>query len=406
MTPNKFTVNDKLILIFLFLTSFEVFKVSHYWSVMLFFVTLIAMGQRSKNIKLYWQFITLAIFLLSYSTFFMIYGGSVLRSISYYALSPMGAYLAGIYLIKPNSSDINIVKAETKGSIAILILTLGFILHGILSYVFGFMNLSEEIKLQRFVYDFWSHEALHPTNFNSSFVIVVALIYYAIFYEKKKLLKVGMVLAVLFVCFISIETSSRTNLVLAALVMIVVFIFDIIVNRLPPKVRRRRTMTYVTYLLLILVLVVANYSSVLSWYESTNLFNRIEDNSQLTFENDGRWDQWYDVIVNMPSFIFGNMPTTIFLAHNFFLDVYRVAGVIPFFILIIYMISTIKILFKLLRSDRFTSNIKCLLFSIQFLFFLSFIFEPVMEGRPLSFFAYCFTNGITTGLLIKSRNFE
>jgi O-antigen ligase len=213
-----------------------------------------------------------------------------------------------------------------------------------------------------------------------------------------------MISAVLVACFISIETSSRTNIVLVAIVLIIVFIFDIIVNRLPPKVRRRRIGAYFAYFLLIFILILANYKTVLTWYEYTNLFNRIGDNSQLTLQTDGRWEQWYDVIVNMPSYIFGNMPDTIFLAHNLFLDVYRVAGIIPFILIITYIISTINILFKLLRDKRFTNSIKCLLFSIQFLYLLSFMIEPVMEGRPLNFFAYCFINGITVGLLNKSKN--
>lgn len=91
-------------------------------------------------------------------------------------------------------------------------------------------------------------------------------------------------------------------------------------------------------------------------------------------------------------------------AHNLWLDVARVGGILSFIPLVIATVFSYKTFFKLLRfKDR---KFIPLLLGLNVCFFLSSFVEPVIEAIPLYFYLYLMLWGMQSQLLFKFRSYD
>lgn len=90
-------------------------------------------------------------------------------------------------------------------------------------------------------------------------------------------------------------------------------------------------------------------------------------------------------------------------AHNLWLDVLRISGVIPFFFLTLFTLKNILSLQKLVKraswNYRFINQIIVYFTSIYILFML----EPIMEGMLQTFALYCFFAGSINAYLASQQ---
>jgi O-antigen ligase len=106
-------------------------------------------------------------------------------------------------------------------------------------------------------------------------------------------------------------------------------------------------------------------------------------------EGGGRMTRWTDAIELLFEHPWGYSDLRgikVHHAHNLWLDVGRVAGVLPFVALLIVTISYgINFLNLLGRNDGFLCSI---FLAYNVVFFLSCMVEPIMEGMALYFYLY------------------
>lgn len=126
--------------------------------------------------------------------------------------------------------------------------------------------------------------------------------------------------------------------------------------------------------------------------------NRNEGGSSVSSVG-GRWDMWTDGIQNVFRYPLGwDVEGAQYgYAHNLWIDVARVSGILPFLCFLMATLISYGKLFKLLRSKDMT--IVPLLLGLNVCFFLSTFVEPVVEAIPLYFYLYMMLWGIQNAVL-------
>ena len=126
--------------------------------------------------------------------------------------------------------------------------------------------------------------------------------------------------------------------------------------------------------------------------------DRLNDDEMAVGKAGGRTERWIGGLESIITDPFGWEFSRFGYAHNLWLDVARVAGVIPLTILLFFTVSSIKIWIKslrILRNDLF-------LRSYVFIYFISIILlfnvEPIMEGMYLLFLLFCMFIGFLYGM--------
>ena len=114
----------------------------------------------------------------------------------------------------------------------------------------------------------------------------------------------------------------------------------------------------------------------------------------------GKWAEAIHQLLISPLGWAENNGTTELYVHNMWLDIAKVTGILPFILLVLCTISSIKTLFVLLREKR--DVVVAMLLSINICFFLSCFVEPVYGG--LHFFLYVMIWGFQKQYSVKFQN--
>lgn len=108
-----------------------------------------------------------------------------------------------------------------------------------------------------------------------------------------------------------------------------------------------------------------------------------------TLEVGGRSSLWLNAIENIISNPFGFHKEK--YSHNLWLDIARVAGILPFICFLLASLLNYKSLYKIIKGQE--SAITPILLSINIAMFLSSFVEPVIEGSSLYFYLLMFLWG-------------
>jgi O-antigen ligase len=86
-------------------------------------------------------------------------------------------------------------------------------------------------------------------------------------------------------------------------------------------------------------------------------------------------------------------------AHNLWLDVGIRAGILPLIPLLIFTISLLGSIVRLIFTSKYSTFLRVLITMVGVAFYITFSLEPVMEGIFIVFLVYCFFFGIVNGIL-------
>ena len=329
------------------------------------------------------------VFLFLATGLYFVFGNELtLHACVRFVLGPALFFLFGYTYVKRDDCTINEIMN------CVYSLSFGFALQQFLTLMINFSTAAN-----RYIPDFWSGQIIQPTNFNSRGIITVAITYYVLCYEKRKLVKCVHVFFLGTVLLSSIMTASRTNIYFAVLFFIIDFLVDVFVlnreklNRLRTMVVQRRTFFTVLIIILAAVLIWFLYSEqIISWFNASALMERQEsDTARFSLSNDPRWERWVSTIKLLIENPMGNPEAD--HAHNLILDVGRVSGIIPMIFMLICVILQIRRVI-MCCGKKYDERIKVFSFSIASCILASFMIEPVLEGRPYIYIGSCMIMGI------------
>ncbi len=253
----------------------------------------------------------------------------------------------------------------------------------------------------RSVLDIWNNKIVYATEFNTQFLYLIALI--PLFFNLKKINVKSiffLILSVVAILWSSIETATRTNilmLIIISLYAVMAWNFsreNILSDSGSPQLRPYN---------FALPLVIAVFSLFIFLFivivKNTNnpLFSRLTNIGIKAILSDGRWTSAMNVFNNLTQYPYGGM--NVYWAHNLWLDIARVAGIIPLFFIVAFSINNIILASNIWHSHHLKKETVILALSLFIILNVSFFLEPVIEGSPQQFMFYSLLVGLISQLL-------
>lgn len=301
-------------------------------------------------------------------------------------LAPSVLYLIGKY-----------ISENCKGNqVRIFLLFYLSVVFSIIPLISILLQIQENgfIEGTRSLYLIWDKNfEISATGLGSYFVLNMASIGLINVKKTTKIernITIGIVILFVLSLVCVLRLGSRTQLVLAIVSLLGSFLLNLRQNSFFKNVLFIASIMALTFYL------INNFNEnadVIKFYA-----DRLNDDEMAVGKAGGRTERWIGGLESIITDPFGWEFSRFGYAHNLWLDVARVAGVIPLTILLFFTVSSIKIWIKslrILRNDLF-------LRSYVFIYFISIILlfnvEPIMEGMYLLFLLFCMFIGFLYGM--------
>ena len=336
------------------------------------------------------DFVFLSLFTISYALFYALDRSSGVQLIFIYAFFPGFFYLFGKYLSVPNLSTSKLV---------LLFFGIGFVFSfsALISVLLdlrtgGFVQLSREIPMV------WNGEPKKATLMSAYLTFNMCLPIIYLIKQRKIPILLQLAAGIIFITsLLSVfRLGSRTQLVICFLSIVLSLLFII------PKQTVKANTKLFLFLLLITALILkfvplnlnADYFSVLG--------SRLQE-SDNTSSAGGRSALWLQGLENLFAHPLGWQGPNVRYAHNLWLDVARYAGIIPFGLLLIFTLRSLRNTFKAVQKAPKELLLNTTMLILTMASMLIFFVEPVMEGLFFLFTVYCLFQGIFNAYL-KNNN--
>lgn len=376
-------MENKLDLLFIVLLSINVKNLSPYLPVVYLIIKFPKLLRFTVDINTILKLICIFLFSLSYSIIGYNHGFFSLSQSFYYLLSPFQYFLVGYLMLEYLNSDIEKIffsygiSSSLFGSLSIF--------KTILDY--GSLAKADPFYARRGAFSLWG-EYIVATGMNSYLAAGTTFLPLFIFFKKT-----WNNLLYLFIGIISLVSvlalGNRMGIVIALISLVIVSAIKIYSIK---KIKIRTLIFLFSIPFILFVLFQYDFLSIKSNLENSLAFERL---IQLSFFDNSRFEAWMTTFFGLFSHPFGGKRIVLKLnyAHNLWLDVALISGIIPFLLLIIFTFFVLNDLFYFYRKY---SNLqgKLLVILVMFSFLISFMVEPVLQGNANYFMLFLFLTGV------------
>ena len=309
---------------------------------------------------------------------------------------PVTFMLLGKYLI---------ISGRNKNEIwiGIAALVLGFTVHGVLNSFLYFYNGFTE-GLGRMWKDIWSGVDLPATHQNVYVLPIISILFPAFLYWKKyKKICLSILLLNIFFLVHAIYSYSRIPILIWGIIIAGEFILFAVLNQNNIKAIKFQSVRIIVGLLMVISLAVLLLKSGL--VDTEKIMSTLNRNGGIL--HNIRFRAQLNALRQLFVYPFGGYKMDLCgLAHchNVWLDIANAAGVIPFFLMVMYTVFSFLDLFKLLKDPRCSSSLKYVLSGLYFAFVLYYMVEPALMANVNFFVPWTYINGLILGYNIMSKN--
>ncbi|MBQ2973972.1 MAG: hypothetical protein IJE19_06430 [Clostridia bacterium] len=377
----KYSIKQSLILFLLFLSSMNLFAKSFYF-VFAAFIVLLLLG---KKIRVNFDVLLLLMFSLTYAVFAGLYN-NVLSFLRVFAM-PL-CYLLGINYFENrdwNSTDNNLVDRKTVT--AICIPAMGAFAHYCINY------LTNSQSAYRNTIDIWTGESLSATGQACLAIIAVGVFLYISFEKHNMIYKILSVIGLIIILLYNLVLGGRALLLILSTEFVIAFIWSLIHSKNNNKKVKLTLLLLVIFIAFALVYSFDIYG-LRTMILGSNLSQRFETSS---FLSDSRIYFKLEYLKHMLEYPFGG--GHIFnavgqYAHELYLDVYSDAGIIPFILVLIFIIVSVIRIILYSKTESIPAETRLLMLLSNVSILITFWMEPIMVGMPWMFCIFCFYQGI------------
>jgi hypothetical protein len=377
---------EPLFLAVLGLILLNLFNVAIYFCYLLVPIIIIISRKRVKILD--HNFFVILVFSVLYSVIILIYNIPVgVALFAGYLLFPPIFYYLGKYIVG---------RYPSYATIYFLFFFIGTVFS-----IMPFLANLRSILINGFMQErnltlFWMEkdQVASATGIGSYFAINMAL-FPLIFVKKesdpeKKLLLFSVLLFAIGAISI-LNMSNRTGLLITmASTFFLIFI--------PQKNNARSLFIISLFLGAIIIIYIVDAFNFRSWFEFSRYFERLTNTSLQ--EEDSRYLIWkanfFKLLHNPLGYV--NPDSATIYAHNMWLDVGRVAGIIPVIPLLVFTFSAVVAVAKIVLNRQFSVFFRVLIAGFGIAFFSTFFLEPVIEGMFTMFLLFCFYFGTIVGI--------
>ena len=369
--------NEITIIVLLFLFGMSFLNLANYYLLSIFMIGLILVIQKGKvyvNLEIFWVIAFLISFLVL--DYFINDSNSIYRVAIWTMM-----YFAGNYIMFEND------KGDKLIPLYMLALSFGFLVHAFLSVYFT----PPYIGRGRYIYDFWTMNLKNATHIGAWCIPIVSLLTFSV-NNKSKLIKAIVLLGNILVLIINFEIGQRT-----AIFIICIMLLYTLYKKLTSSLRNM-IKTLVVLLLIIMVIFIVyylNFFGLKEFVQQSILYQRLVLQG-FPLKEEPRFQRQLYAVSHFGDSFFGGyaIRSQVGQLHNLWLDLYDMVGFLPFLFIVLFTISNIRNLFKIVKNKYVTHDLKNALVGWFLCLLLQFNFEPVLEyGDGKIFGAYLFICG-------------
>ena len=303
-----------------------------------------------------------------------------------YVILPFFVFISGFEIVYINEINVDDIIRRV-----IYAIVLGTAIHVILNIV---ANLGND---RWHIVDFFVGERA-ATNLGALNTVIFSLLPALILERNKRIKIIGLICFAISVVY-SFILGTRTQLYLLAIVLILSLLLYLF-NRYRGKLSVKTILKVVFGIALLIgiayIVYTQNYFGIQTKILHSNLAYRYididtagSDSYRMRLLKQGLSDLWvYPTGRNHSVSYF----------HNYWLDIGRVGGIIPFILSVLITIISILHMWKVFRYRQIESTIRFGLFGIYLGVFLNYMMEPIMDGYLHLVYRFLFINGMVEAL--------
>lgn len=292
---------------------------------------------------------------------------------------------------------------QNKGGFAvskvILIFAYAMAGHVMLNFVYEMMTIGTSALSSPVHIDIWSRTYSAATGVMVNATILASQAGCILLMEQKKHRWLCGLLAIGCIVYNTVLGGrSFFVLLICGLFMNLIGIFVFVKERKIHTQAKMRFFLGAIFLVLLGAIVWATYSDkLIELWENSYFYHRFFSiNSQTDLAETGRWDIGKKYLMYMWDYPWGGRQLYQYIrqyAHQLWLDVLDIGGIIPFAILVLYtIISSVKML-KYSFDTRNREIDRVSVISFWACMIVQFFLEPIISGAPILFCAWCMVHG-------------
>lgn len=327
------------------------------------------------------EFVTIILFAISFISFGVIGG---VHTAYTGILLPIG-YCIGASFEYKESKDIDNV---------VLLMALSMDMHLILNLIYELLRYGFSFRLTAIHYDIWSGQYISATGAMVNATAFLGCVYYLIFKGNRQKRIIGIALLI---------TNTLYDLIMGGRSFLVILVAGIIVGFLTDAIRSNGIGSALRKILLIgsvlAVVIVAGIfvlrtnTAFQSFFEDTYFYKRFfRENAYENILTTGRTNLRDIYVSNMWEYPFGGRKIWNIAhqyAHELYLDIYDIGGIVPYILIIIFVIQSVLNCFKSAKSKFLEQETQILLIGFVTCINLQFFIEPILSGAPILLDVYC-----------------
>lgn len=294
----------------------------------------------------------------------------------------IGLFVPMAYYVGSNIKEVN----EENIKEIIYVIVFGMMMHVLLNFGLDLYRRGFRIFFSTSHYDIWTLADMSETATSINYVFLYGVIYYVLFHEKNKNIKIITILFFVLSSFYCVALGERTTIIVLLISLVISLLLDCLIFK-TLKLNKKIIITISSTVSIVSIVVLILY-----------IFNRIDDYNYTIFDmrlfgkfiNKGfrteRLDILIETIRNAPQHLWGNNEISLIVGlmpHDLWLDVYDIAGLMPFLLLCIHTIIYINTFIKVIKSRRVSKEFKLFIIPLFICILLQMLLEPIMSGSSV-----------------------
>ncbi len=245
--------------------------------------------------------------------------------------------------------------------------------------------------------DFWSNIALAATGQAALACLPLAVAVACLFIKVGKGLKFVSIVALGAILLYNLILAGRTLLVLLVIVVAVAFLYRLLYR----KGRFWAIALMAVTIAAILFAFRANVFGIRDFVESSALYTRFFGKFGMGVTEDGRLDRKLFFLNNLMDYPFGgaHMRSYVGYAHDIFLDTFDEAGVFALLAVVAYIFMSLGRMLRCIFDKAISFEFRMVVLCVYVVLYVEFMVEPILQGMPWLFAAFCLIDGYVARLL-------
>ena len=271
----------------------------------------------------------------------------------------------------------------------------GFMANIIVTYFYNLNRVIDDYR--RILYSFWTGELIAVTLIGLLSSVVIGYSFYIIFVQKKLIVKLIGIVAIVFMILINVQTATRTPFLLLAFIYLLMFLLRFF--NMTQRKKAKGLILFVLVMALVVVLYQNDTWGIKTYVLSTPIYKRFMEVGIET----SRFEIFEFYFQNMSKSFWGGSKVYELYgqsAHNFIQEGYDKYGILALVSLLGLSINIISTIIKMIFYKKKT-DVDFLFIAMYSSIMIQICLEPTFDGYPVAIMSLLMIHGMASAYNLK-----